>query len=161
MASLTAHLYEQKIKLSTTKTVSAVFHLYNKDTTLDLSIFINGLTLPFCAEQIYLSIKLNWTLTFRRHLESLLKKLLSRIRFLKQLTGSSWNAEATILRTVTLALVDSTAEYCAPVWCCSAHTRIIDKPINDVLRIVTRCLRPTPTDNLFILTGIQPTELCL
>jgi len=31
--------------------------------------------------------------------------------------------------------------------------------INDVLRIVTGCLRPTPADNLFILAGIQPAEL--
>ena len=42
------------------------------------------------------------------------------------------------------------AEYSAPVWCRSAHTRLIKKLINDALRIVTGCLRPTPTDNLFI-----------
>ena len=32
--------------------------------------------------------------------------------------------------------------------------------INDVLRIVTGCLRPTTADNLPILAGIQPAELC-
>ena len=31
--------------------------------------------------------------------------------------------------------------------------------LNDALRIVTGCLRPTPTDNLHILSGIQPAEL--
>ena len=51
------------------------------------------------------------------------------------------------------------AEYCATVWCRSAHTCFIDKPINDALRILTGCLRPTPTDNRFISAGIQPTEL--
>ena len=56
-------------------------------------------------------------------------------------------------------MIHSTAEYCAPVWCRSAHTRLIDKIINDALDIVTRCLSSTPTDNLFILSGIQPTEL--
>jgi len=55
--------------------------------------------------------------------------------------------------------VHSTAEYCAPVWCRSAHTRLIDPAINKVLRIVTGCLRPTPADNLPILADIQPTEL--
>ena len=49
--------------------------------------------------------------------------------------------------------------YCAPVWCRSAHTRLIDPSINDALRIVTGCLRPTPADNLPILAGIQPAEL--
>ena len=29
------------------------------------------------------------------------------------------------------------------------------------MRIVTRCLLPTPTDHLSIRSGIQPAELCL
>jgi len=64
-----------------------------------------------------------------------------------------------MLRTVILPLVHSTAEYCAPVWCRSAHTHIIDPTINDTLGIVTGWLRPTPADNLPILAGIQPAEL--
>jgi len=56
--------------------------------------------------------------------------------------------------------VHSTVEYRAPVWCRSAHTCLIDPAINDALRIVTVCLRPTPADNLPILAGIQPAELC-
>jgi len=55
--------------------------------------------------------------------------------------------------------VHSTAEYCTPVWCRSAHTRLIDPAINDALRIVIGCLRPTPADNLPILVGIEPAEL--
>ena len=56
-------------------------------------------------------------------------------------------------------MVHSTAEYCAPVRCRSAHTRLIDRPINDALRLVTGCLRPTPTDDLYALAAIQPSEL--
>ena len=58
-----------------------------------------------------------------------------------------------------MSLVYSTAEYCAPVWCRNAHTRIIDSVLNDALRIITGCLRPTPTDHLPVLSGIQPAEL--
>ena len=63
------------------------------------------------------------------------------------------------MRTAALSLVYSTAEYCALVWCRSAHTRLIDSVLNDALRVVTGCLRPTPTDCLPILAGIQPAEL--
>ena len=35
-----------------------------------------------------------------------------------------------------------------------------DSVLNDTLRIVTGCLRPTPTDHLPILSDIQPAELC-
>ena len=73
--------------------------------------------------------------------------------------GSGWGAGAKTLRIATLSLVYSTAEYCAPVWCRSAHTRLIDSVLNDVLRIVTGYLRPTPTDHLTVLSGIQPSEL--
>ena len=73
--------------------------------------------------------------------------------------GSGWGAGAKTLRIATLSLVYSTAEYCTPVWCCSAHTRLIDSVLNDALRIVTGCLRRTPTDYLPVLSGIQPAEL--
>ena len=60
-----------------------------------------------------------------------------------------------------MSLVYSAAEYCTPVWCRSAHTRLIDSVLNDALRIVTGCLRSTPMDHLPVLSGIQPAELCL
>ena len=62
--------------------------------------------------------------------------------------------DAKTLRTAALSLVYSAIEYCAPVWCCSAHTCFIDNVLNDALRIVTGCLRSTPTDYLPILLGI-------
>ena len=56
-------------------------------------------------------------------------------------------------------LVYSTAECCTPVWCRSMHTRLIGSILNDALRIVTGYLRPTPTEELPVLAGIQPAEL--
>jgi len=100
---------------------------------------------------------LDRSLTYCRHLESLRKKLTSRVALLRRLVGSGWGAGAINQQTATL---QSTAEYCAPVWCRSAHTHLIDPTINDALRIVTGCLRPTPAENLPILAGIQPAELC-
>ena len=73
--------------------------------------------------------------------------------------GSGWGAGAKTLRIATLSLVYSAAEYCTPVWCRSADTRIIDSVLNNALRIVTGCLCPTPTDHLHVLSGIQPAEL--
>jgi len=99
------------------------------------------------------------SLTYRGNLESLRKKLTSRVALLTRLVGSGWGAGATVFRTDTLALVHSTAEYCATVWCRSAHTRLIDTAVNDALPIETGRLRPTPADNLTILAGIQPAEL--
>ena len=71
-------------------------------------------------------------------------------------------AGAETLRTPVLSSVYSTAEYCAPAWCRSAHTRNIDSVLNDALCIVAGCLRSTPTDHLPTFSSIQPVELrCL
>ena len=87
------------------------------------------------------------------------KKLSLRVTLLRQLMGSGWGAGAKILCIATLSLVYSTAEYCVPVWCRSAYTRLIDSVLNDALHIVTGCLCPTPMDHLPVLSGIQPAEL--
>ena len=89
---------------------------------------------------------------------SLCKKLTSCVALLRRFAGSGWSSGAVTLRTVTLILVYLTAECCTPAWCRSAHTRPINVVINDALWILTGCLRPTPTDNLPILVGIQPAE---
>ena len=157
MASLSTYLCKWKFKLSITKTMSTAFHLCKKEARRELKIPVKDQTLPSCAEPTYLGIKLDRALTFGRHLESMRKKLTTRVGLLRQPLGSSWSTSATILRTATVTLVHSTAEYCAPAWCRSA--RFIGSPINDALAIETGCLHPAPTDSLFILAGIQPTEL--
>ena len=78
----------------------------------------------------------------------------------KTTAGSGRCSAAKTLRIAALSLVYSTAEYCAPVWCLSVHTRLINSVLYDALRIVTGCLRSTPTDNLPILACIQRVGLC-
>jgi len=148
-----------KLKPSTTKTVSAAFHLNNKEAKREMKVSFNNETLPYFSETKYFGVTLDRSLTYRRHLESLRKKLTSGVALFRRLAGSGWGAGATTLRTATLALVHSTAEYCMPIWLRSTHTRFIDLAINDALRIVTGCLRPALADNLPILAGIQPPEL--
>ena len=159
VTTFSAYLQTWRLKLSHTKTVTTAFYLNSREAKRELKIFNNGKLLPYCPTPTYLGVKLNRSLIFRHHLEALRKKLSTRITLLRRLAGSGWGAGAKTLRTAALPLVYSTAEYCAPVWCRSAHTRLIDSVLNDALRIVTGCLRPTPTDYLPILAGIQPAEL--
>ena len=159
MSTLSAYLQTWRLKLSHTKTVTAAFHLNNRKAKRELKVYNKGRLLPFCPIPTYLGVKLDRSLTFRHHLVALRKKLSSRVTLLRQLVGSGWDAGAKTLRIATLCLVYSTAEYCAPVWCPSAHTRLIGSVVNDALRIITGCLRPTPTDHLPVLSGIHPAEL--
>ena len=159
MSTLSAYLQTWRLKLSHTKTVTAAFHLNNREAKRELKVYNNGRLLLFCPNPTYLGVKLDRSLTCRHHLVALRKKLSSRVTLLRRLVGSGWGTGAKTLRIATLSLFYSAAEYCAPVWCRSAHTRLIDSVLNDALRIFTGCLRPTPTDHLPILSGIQPAEL--
>ena len=159
MSTFSTYIQTWRLKLSHTKTVTAVFHLNNREAKRELKVYNNDRLLTFCPTPTYLGVKLDRSLTFHYHLVALRKKLSLRATLLRRLVGSGWGAGAKTLRIVTLSLVYSTAEYCAPIWCCIAHTRLINSVLNDALRIVIGCLRPAPTDHLPILPGIQPAEL--
>ena len=70
MATLVEYLQTWRLKLSTTKTVLAVFHLNNKEAKRELKVNFNNKTLPFCSEPKYLEVTLDRSLTHRRHFES-------------------------------------------------------------------------------------------
>ena len=150
MTRLFAYLQTWRRKLSHAKTVTAAFHLHNREAKRELKVNNNGKFSPICPVSTYLRVKLDRALTYRYHLEALPKKLFTPVALPRRLEGSGWGAEARTLRTAALSLVYSTAEYYAPAWCRSAHTRLIDSVLSDALRIVTECLRPTPTDNLSV-----------
>ena len=158
MSTLSAYLQTWRLKLNHAKTVTAAFYLNNREAKRELKVYNNGRLLPFCPTPTYLGIKLDRSLTFLHHLVALRKKLFTCVTLLRRLVGSGWGTGAKILRIATLSLVYSTSEYCAPVWCRSAHTRLIDSVLKDALHIVSGCLRPTPTDHLPVLSGIQPAE---
>ena len=159
MTTLSTYLQTWRLKLSHAKTMTAAFHLLNREAKHKLKVKNNGKVLPFCPMPTYLGVKLDRALTYRHHLEALRNKLSPLVSLLRRLAVSGCGAGAKTLLRAALSLIHSTAEYCVPAWCRSAHTRLIDSDLNDTLRIATGCLRPTPTDNLPVLSGIQPTEL--
>ena len=78
MSTLSAYLQTWRLKLSHTKTVTAAFHLNNRETKRELKVFNNGRLLPFCPTPTYLGVKLYRSLTFRHHLVVLRKTILTR-----------------------------------------------------------------------------------
>ena len=159
MDTLATYLRTWRLKLSTAKTTSTPFTLCTKEAHRQLSVKLNGSTLPCNPTPTYLGVKLDRQLTFKQHIESLRGKVSSRNNLLRRLAGSSWGAYTSTLRTGALTLVYSAAEYASPVWCRSAHAKKLDVTLNDTMRIVTGCLRRTPVSYLPVLSGIAPPAL--
>jgi len=62
--------------------------------TRELKVNYNNEILPFCSEAKYLGVTLDRLLNYRRHLvQSLRKKLTSRVALLRRLAGSGWVLE--------------------------------------------------------------------
>ena len=75
------------------------------------------------------------------------------------MANSSWGADPHTLRTTSLALCYSTAEYCAAVWCRSAHAYRVNVELNKACRTITGTLKNTPLPALYRLSGISPPEV--
>ena len=69
-------------------------------------------------------------LSYREHLTKTAGKLKNRNNLLMKLAGSTWGTSTNTLRSSALALCYSAAEYCAPIWSCSAHTSQVDVQMN-------------------------------
>jgi len=65
METVGEYLHTWKLKLSTTKTVSAAFHLNNKEAKCELKVKYNNDTLLFCSEPKYHGVTLDRSLTYR------------------------------------------------------------------------------------------------
>ena len=147
MTTLSAYLQTWQLKLSHAKTMTAAFHLHNGEAKHELKVKNNG---KFCPGSTYLGVKLDRALMYCHHLEAMCKKISMRILLLRRLKGSGWRTGAKTLCTAASSLICSTARYCAPAWCCSAHTCFVHchwMPMSNSNR------------HLPVLSGIQPAEL--
>ncbi|KAJ3591069.1 hypothetical protein NHX12_009016 [Muraenolepis orangiensis] len=144
MSILAAYLRKWRLQLSTGKTVSAAYHLCNGEAKRELSVSVDNKRLEHQLAPKYLGVRLDRTLSYKRHLEEVRAKVTARVSLIRRLAGTTWGASARTLRISTQALVFSAAEYCAPVWSRSPHVKKVDPIINNALRIITGCLKPTP-----------------
>ena len=83
----------------------------------------------------------------------------TRNALLHKLRTSSWGADPATIRSTALALCFSAAEYACAVWERSAHAKKIDPVLNTSCRCITGCLKPTKTDDLYLLSGIAPPDV--
>ena len=86
-------------------------------------------------------------------------KVNTRNNILRKLTDSKWGCMPHTLRTSTLALCYTAAEYACPVWSRSVHASELDPALNNACWTIIGCLKPTNTSNLHLLAGITPPEI--
>ena len=73
-----------------------------------------------------------------------------------KLENSKWDTSTSTIRTTTLVLCYSVAEYAAPVCARSHHTHILDSELITACREITGFLKPTNVEDMDLLAGIAP-----
>ena len=83
----------------------------------------------------------------------------ARCNLRRRLAGINWGAHIDVLQTSTTTLSFDPAEYCSPVWCRSDHTHRLDAALNNGIRLVSGCIRSTPTFMLPVVSKILPPDI--
>ena len=138
------------------KTQTCVFHLRNRKANRQLNISWCGKKLEHTPSPIYLRVTLDRTLSYSIPITKVKAKTAARNNVMRKLANSKWGTHPSTIKTTTLALCYSTAEYACQVWERSAHAHKVDPGLNDACRAITGCLQPTNVENLYLLAGIAP-----
>ena len=144
----------QPVQPSVTKTILSVFLLHNASASHELYICLKHGPLP-----VYLGASLDRTLTYRNRLKKTSEKVRTRSSLFNKLAGRIWEANTKTLRSSALPLCYFAAAYCAPVWCGSSHTKLVDIQLNSVMQITSGTLRSTTLPWVPILCNIAPTRI--
>ena len=148
-----------KLKVSITKAVSAAVHLNKGEAKRELKVNFNDETLPICSEPKYLGVALDGTHTYVSSSRVTSQKADITRRTLEAACWLGLWCWGNNVANSHLSSGPFNPRVLRPCRCRGAHTRLIDPVIKDALQTVSGCLRPTPTNNLPILVGIQSAEL--
>ena len=153
MTMLLTYFQTWKRKLSHITTVTAAFHLSNREAQCELNVYNSDTLLLFGPTPTCFVVKLDRLLTSSHHLVPLRKAIFSchTVQAICRLWIGYWCHTGRI--AALSGLLNSCVLHLSLV--SQRYICLIDSVLNDVLRIVTGFLHPTPTDHLPILLGIQ------
>ena len=134
----------RRLKPNPSKTVVTVYHLNNKEADRSSLVKVNGVALVHDKCPKYIGLHLDRTSSYNKHLEKTSLKIRTRNNLIHKLCLTNWSASADVLRTSTISLIVSVADFGSPVWLNSKHISLVDVQVNENLRKVSGTLKSTP-----------------
>jgi ribonuclease HI len=148
-------------KISTNKTTCVLF-TRNRQLKNELSpLSINNHPLKFENEAKFLGVIFDQRLTWKPHVDYIVKKCKSRLNLMRSVTGSYWGASRSSLITIYKMLIRSILDYGAVAY--DSATEAVKKKLDSIqasaLRIITGAMSSTAVSALQVETGEMPLSL--
>ena len=90
MTILVDYLRKWRLQLSIGKTVSAAYHLNNREAKRELDVYVDNKRLVFQQATKYIGVRQDRMLNFKQHLEEVAGKVTSRVSLIRRLAGTTW-----------------------------------------------------------------------
>ena len=91
---------------------------------------------------------------------ALMESGLNYVEIQQKLTDDLTNLHMYLQRWRLRLNVEKSVSSCSPVWCRCVHTHRLDSALNNSLRVVSGCIRSTPTFMLPVVSGTMPPDMC-
>ena len=126
---------------------------------VDLSIRVTEVRMTARATLNLLGVTLHRLLRFGPHCQRLKPRTRPRLGHLRRLTGRDRGLGETQLRTVANGCMRGALEHAADAWLPStppSHVEMLERGMRAAARIITGCVRSTPTHALMAEEGLAP-----
>ena len=146
------------LTINAEKTTYTIFSLSTRNQTANLRI--NNQTLPAEENPVYLGVTFDRRLTWKQQTQKAESRAKVRLALMRKLSGTSWGADAAVLRKLYTGRVRPVLEYGMSAWgtATKSHFSRINKVQNQATRIITGAMRSTPIKTMETTTGLQPLE---
>lgn len=146
------------LTISKTKTCTMLFSLSTKKEEVHLKL--GDVPIPRDDTPTFLGVKLDARLTWKPHIDSVRTRAIRRLALMKKLAGTTWGANAAILKQVYTGYIRPVMEYSSQPWSTAANNNKsrLDRVQNWGLRMVLGAMKSTPITDLEKTADIQPLE---
>jgi hypothetical protein len=146
------------VKINPRKTTYTIFSFSPKEQKATLKI--NGQALSAEDNPTYLGVTFDKRLTWKQQTKKAEARAKVRFALMKKLTGTSWGADARILKKMYTGRVRPVLEYGVTAWGTAAKSNFekVSKVQNQATRIITGAMRSTPIQELETTTGLESLE---
>ena len=123
---------------------------------LDFDLLLNGESIPYNPNPVFLGITFDEKLCFNTHFENLRIRALKRLNILRIFSHKSWHINRKTLTNIYSALIGSIFDYSFFSSACISDTSLglVQRIQNRAIRCIHRLKWDSPTKDLFSISGI-------